>query len=73
MKLRGNSVDDKVRYARRDLHCETKHHAKHIVDDGPDEDSQILGSLLPVCQLAVFIYSSWQCYSQIRDSAAVRH
>ena len=44
-KLRGNSLDDKVRYARPDLHGETEHHAKHIVDDGPDEDGQILCSL----------------------------
>lgn len=51
MKLRGKSVHDKVQYARRHLHCETEHHAKHIVDDGPNENRQILRPLAPSCQL----------------------
>jgi hypothetical protein len=45
MKLRGKSVHDKVQYARRHSHCKTEHHAKHIVDNGPNEHRKVLHAL----------------------------
>jgi hypothetical protein len=48
-----NSVHDRVQHARRDSHCKTEHHAKHIVDDGPDEYRQVLCSLSHSCQLSL--------------------